>query len=281
MQEFPPLCNNGSCPLRSAYACKACQRQFYCSKICAKQDWYGQHLKFCGNLIEGKKREREEEEEGKYWQCKGHPEWSFERQVLGEGTYGYVIVACMRDLNDCSYVAKVFKHEDDADVFHKEVRIMGLLSDSGIAPEVYDYFECPGKGKIIIMDRLDGSLAQYPVSKKNENSRDFYLAVFGKIAKLIAKLHADYGIAHRDLFYRNVMFKWPDRFYLIDFGLAKEHAEEADFIRDIELLAKMALYKLSRKDIEELFKPIFPGHTPFTRGDLARSAPASFYSKSL
>lgn len=142
---------------------------------------------------------------------------------LGKGSYGEVFTAC--GTRDCNYVAKVvnlkpkIEAEQDSHYvqnhFFAESLIAKFAGENGFGIPVHDWFLCGnGMQGVVIMDKFDGDM--------ETNMELFTLEDYQNLFQLTNMMHR-FGILHRDLYSRNVMFKKigsKKEIRIIDFGLA-------------------------------------------------------------
>lgn len=142
------------------------------------------------------------------------------KQSLGEGEFGSVVVACDKNEDispDCQYVVKIqpFESTEYNDsktrkkVFLNEVSLLSKLRGSGIVPMIYDAWICNNIG-YTVMERLSrperGKLNSYYVATK----------------KVLKRLH-DHGIVMLDFHLDNFMLK-NGQPILIDLGLGEDYS---------------------------------------------------------
>ena len=141
-----------------------------------------------------------------------NPNWKIIKRIGDEGKDGlsYII---HHEINNVDSVVKLFKYKKSLNKIKTEYNILKKVSEAGLGPKLYQS-DIENK-RYIIMERLDLTLNQY-LKEKNFTLNDLKL-----IIKLYEKL-GQIGIAHNDTnITRNIMFK-DNRFYLIDFGMARE-----------------------------------------------------------
>lgn len=140
----------------------------------------------------------------------------------GQGAFGKVYRL------DRNRAAKLVRIEGSG--FEREAELTRLASEIGVGPKVYDVFSCCGSENgvcyaIIIMDALDMTLTDWLRSPAaftlaaRERMRD---AVDAKLRKMHRA-----GLFHNDLHTDNVMVTKDGVPFIIDFGLAREGAEES------------------------------------------------------
>ena len=179
--------------------------------------------------------------------CFVYGRYRLQNHILGTGSYGKVMIAC--EGSECKKVGKIIKfdfsrypvkyvynlffaeclmtqfagvHEFGIpvhsytlcwDTSQKTTDSSDNPSDNSSSSKKHDSNSTPIKG-LIIMDKFDGDLN----SINAKLNMDIMQQVFQKI-----KIMHNYGIFHRDLFLRNVMYKSTGdsiSVRIIDFGLA-------------------------------------------------------------
>ncbi len=153
--------------------------------------------------------------------CETTKHYQVSDHLLGEGTYGRVLSTC----NDkvCDFVAKILtfdfsRYEEHYvyNLFFAESSISKFAGEKKFGIPVHDYFLCDnGEKGVVIMDKFDGDLESIRFSLTYED----YKQLFDKI-----QIMHSYGILHRDLFLKNVMFRklsgGTKDIRIIDFGLS-------------------------------------------------------------
>lgn len=164
--------------------------------------------------------------------CEIYDTFKLTDHVLGRGSYGKVVTTCEEDICN-KYVAKIVKFDFSQasphyvyNVFYAESIITKFAGEHGFGIPVKTYYLCQEKNintdtdtnmvkkGVVIMERFDGDLEDL----RDQLTFEDYKQLFNKV-----KIMHSYGILHRDLFLRNVMYKnLPEGkkdFRIIDFGL--------------------------------------------------------------
>ena len=172
--------------------------------------------------------------------------------LLGKGSYGHVLIACkenslnITNIENCKYVAKIVtfnfsRYESNYvfNLFFAESIITKFAGDKGFGIPVKGYSLCDPKPDflrpsfsslfknedededddqnikgVVVMDRYDNDLE----TDQSHMSFEDFQSLFEKI-----KIMHSYGILHRDLFTRNIMYKITNGkkdIRIIDFGLS-------------------------------------------------------------
>ena len=151
--------------------------------------------------------------------CEIYENYRIENHILGEGSYGKVMVACNN--NVCEYVAKIitfdFSRYDARyvyNLFFAECLITQFAGDKGFGCPVKTFYLCDeGKKGVIIMEKYEKDLETIKNSLTLEDMK--------QIIDKVTTMH-EYGILHRDLFLKNTMYKTVNDkkdIRIIDFGL--------------------------------------------------------------
>lgn len=162
--------------------------------------------------------------------CKQFKEYQIVNHILGSGSYGHILMTC--ENSNCSYVAKKIQFDFNRypdkrfmyNMFFAESIIAKFAGEHGFGIPIRSYFICQSDNPsnppnqqmngIIIMDKFQHNIEHI---QQDLNYYDFI-----KIFELVNIMHS-YGLLHRDLFLKNVMYKInPDQtkvFKIIDFGL--------------------------------------------------------------
>lgn len=153
--------------------------------------------------------------------------------MLGEGGMGEVYRA--RDTKlDREVALKVLPTLFVSDVdrlarFEREARLLASLNHPNIA-QVYD-FERPAAGAVgqaaIAMELVDGGTLADVIAEAGALPLDRALAILRQIAAALDAAH-DRGIIHRDLKPANVKVREDGTVKVLDFGLAKAFAADAE-----------------------------------------------------
>lgn len=159
--------------------------------------------------------------------CFHHNEFRVTEQVLGRGSYGEVRLSC--EGQECVYAAKTIRLNFDRyharfvyNVFLGEANIAQFAGDNGIGVPVHEFFFCnSGRQATMISDLFTGELDSIN-AELTEHDID-------TVFDLTQKLH-NFGILHRDLFLKNIMYKNNDdgsrTIRINDFGLSIAFGEE-------------------------------------------------------
>lgn len=159
------------------------------------------------------------------------------------GTYGAVRQACCD--NDCGYAVKIDKNGYNCNEVNHHIK----LSESGIAPRIYEVWRCvnsSGKTEftILIMDRLWMTLLDFLISPntKVDQAKDAIRQIPSLIASMFAK-----GIVHNDVHLDNFMLDVKGRLYIIDLGKSQKvrgHNQNSDLILLTQHLYEMPVLQL-------------------------------------
>jgi len=172
--------------------------------------------------------------------CQTYEHYRLTDHVLGRGSYGKVVSTCEQDKCDKD-VAKIVKFDFSQgsphyvfNVFYAESIITQFAGEHGFGIPVKAYYLCKEEEEkkvisqsenvvtqemvtkgVVIMERFDGDLEDI----QNQLTFEDFKQLFAKV-----KIMHSYGILHRDLFLRNVMYKNLNHgqkdFQIIDFGLS-------------------------------------------------------------
>ena len=143
-----------------------------------------------------------------------HPEWIIEERIGDEGKDGLVYIVKYKTKPNLNGVIKFFKNTKSLTKIKCEFELLKKCSNAGIAPSIYQK-NIDGE-HYIIMERLEYTLNEYINKKGGLNLDDIEQITF-----LYQEL-GELGIWHNDgNIFRNIMIK-GERFYLIDFGMAKK-----------------------------------------------------------
>ena len=151
-----------------------------------------------------------------------NPNWKIIKRIGDEGKDGlsYII---HHEINNIDGVVKLFKHRKSLNKIKTEYTFLKKVSEAGLGPKLYQT-DIENK-RYIIMERLDLTLNQY-LKEKNFSLNDLKF-----IIKLYERL-GQIGIGHNDTnITRNIMFK-DNRFYLIDFGMAREVKKKKNTVQE-------------------------------------------------
>jgi serine/threonine protein kinase len=155
---------------------------------------------------------------------------------LGQGGMGTVYIA--RDLRLANRQCVVKKLRDDffrqedkekaLTFFQREAVVLSRLSHPNIV-HVLDYFEEHGD-YFLVMEYVEGENLQQMLTRRGEPfPEEQVLAWAAQIAEVLHYLHShDPPVIYRDLKPSNVMIDTKDRVKLVDFGIARPYAEDAD-----------------------------------------------------
>jgi serine/threonine protein kinase len=155
---------------------------------------------------------------------------------LGQGGMGTVYIA--RDLRLANRQCVVKKLRDDffrqedkekaLSFFQREAVVLSRLSHPNIV-HVLDYFEEHGD-YFLVMEYVEGENLQQMLTRRGDPfPEEQVLAWSAQIAEVLHYLHShDPPVIYRDLKPSNVMIDTKDRVKLVDFGIARPYAEDAD-----------------------------------------------------
>jgi serine/threonine protein kinase len=153
------------------------------------------------------------------------------RKSLGEGSYAVVRSACLRKYKKCDYALKMMKLRlRDFDksyvqrVFLAESMISDFASKQGIGVPLYKYYLCgEGERGVIVFEKYENTMLHL------KQTHQITFEDVQTIINLAQKLHG-FGILHRDLFLKNVMYKTGNNnqriIRLNDFGLSIAFGQE-------------------------------------------------------
>ena len=149
--------------------------------------------------------------------------------LLGAGGAGAVHLAHDRLLGRDVAIKLLRPGQDEhADArLRAEARIAGSLSHPGIA-RLLAFGEEPttaGVMPYLVMEHVDGRTLRDLLRSGDRLSVNTVLRLVGQIADALAVVHRA-GIVHRDLKPANIMIARDGRAVLLDFGIARHHAEE-------------------------------------------------------
>lgn len=161
-------------------------------------------------------------------------------KVIGRGSFGSIITACKRlngySTDDCNYIVKLQldnKAMGKMNVFKEEVAVLTELNSMSKWTGVRLLEACETdsensiqkgtvsvSGNVIVMDRWDGDISNYKVTKENIHN------LLEQLSEGIHTLHL-LGYIHWDLFRKNVLYKsFPgsgtDQFSITDFGMTRD-----------------------------------------------------------
>lgn len=143
-----------------------------------------------------------------------HPEWIIEDRIGDEGKDGLAYIVKHKRKPCLDAVVKFFKNKKSLSMIKREFDFLEKCSNSGISPKLYQD-NIDGK-RYFIMERLEATLKEYI-----DENRSLGLQDIKQIISLYTEL-GEMGIWHNDSnILRNIMIK-GERFYLIDFGMAKK-----------------------------------------------------------
>lgn len=161
-------------------------------------------------------------------------------KVIGQGSFGSIITACRRtqgySTDDCNYIVKLQltnKASGKMNVFKEEVTVLtelnSLPSWTGVrlleacetnSENIIQKGDIIVPGNVIVMDRWDGDITDYKVTRENVHN------LLEQLSGNIRSLHR-LGYIHWDLFRKNVLYKaFPgkgtDQFSITDFGMTRD-----------------------------------------------------------
>lgn len=155
------------------------------------------------------------------------------RVSLGRGSYGSVVAACLPD-GDCNYAIKTVRlgKNEDSDAsrveFENEARIAQLMSEHDIGPRYVAHWVCDNRG-YLVTDKWDESLRDFADRVPFDTMPQQTERIASMLRQKVECAHG-LGIAHMDLFPRNVLVRYePDSFMrrrvrdvaIADWGLAQ------------------------------------------------------------
>ncbi len=155
---------------------------------------------------------------------------------LGQGGMGTVYIA--RDLRLANRQCVVKKLRDDffrqedkekaLSFFQREAVVLSRLQHPNIV-HILDYFEENGD-YFLVMEYVEGENLQQMLHRRGEPFPEVQVLAWGaQIAEVLHYLHShDPPVIYRDLKPSNIMIDTKDRVKLVDFGIARPYAEDAD-----------------------------------------------------
>ncbi|MFH2008525.1 MAG: protein kinase [bacterium] len=167
---------------------------------------------------------------------------------LGEGGMGCVYLARhVRTGRPCAL--KLLPAEAALDAssvrrFEREAQVLGALGHPGIVG-VHDFSETPDGRPFLVMDYLEGEDLSQRLERAGALDWDSAKRIFSEMAGALWAAHRA-GVLHRDLKPANVflahMPSTPERAVLLDFGLAKQGAQEATHLTRTGVVLGTPLY---------------------------------------
>ena len=193
--------------------------------------------------------------------CETYDHFKISDHLLGEGSYGKVHIACEGDM--CGYVAKTIQFDFSRyepkyvyNMFWAECLMTQFAGQKGFGIPVKTFYLCDeGKKGVIIMEKFTDDLE----SIQKQLTWTDMKQLFDKVSTM-----HHYGILHRDLFLKNVMYREVNGgrdIRMIDFGLAvafeksipKPHLA-VDFLNLISDITNDTLKKECYEDIVKRLK---------------------------
>jgi serine/threonine protein kinase len=173
-------------------------------------------------------------------QCKGI--WKIDK-IIGSGSYGKVYIIC-DSTNDCSYIAKLVKQNNDIDI-EKEIYFQMKANEIELAPKIYQVcLNGTDNNALIIMDKLDKTMLSVvkQVLKSTEMDNDTKMIVLLDLIRnafRILQLLNSIGIVHGDAHLENFMFNERTKTWqIIDFGLSSVNIgdKNTDYVKFVKMM---------------------------------------------
>ncbi|HEX6244163.1 MAG TPA: serine/threonine-protein kinase, partial [Polyangiales bacterium] len=164
---------------------------------------------------------------------------------LGEGGMGVVYRASHAMLRRPTAI-KLLSHGGDASLarFEQEVQILAGLSHPNIVT-VHDYGRTADGAFYFAMELLDGMDLEKLVASSGPQPPERVIHIVRQVARGLHEAH-DVGLVHRDIKPANVFVcrRWgePDAVKVLDFGLAKSHADPAASVTAHDVVLGTPLY---------------------------------------
>jgi serine/threonine protein kinase len=138
--------------------------------------------------------------------------------AIGSGLSSVVYRAEKASTGGVFAIKEITMRGRDSEAIGREIEVISSLSHPGIV-RLFEYF---GKddNMYIVMELLDMTLLQY-INDTGPLPLEEARHLFGRMADVIAFMHKEVGIVHRDLKLENWMLTREGRVKLIDFGLSK------------------------------------------------------------
>ena len=124
--------------------------------------------------------------------------------------------------------------EKNREKFIQEARTLALFVNTEGIVDVRDFFY-ENNTAYIVMSFVEGDTLKYRLKEKNKLSVDETLAIVKPIMRALKKVH-EQNVIHRDISPDNILLSKDGKVCLIDFGAAREYAE--DDVKSLSIILK-------------------------------------------